>query len=273
MGTRPFPVPKWNVIPGNPRLSTLRQQRGQASRVPLSKAENAAAQRTIASRIAPRRSSVRVRLAPSEVARRCGTPGCTCQLLAPVACHGGPARQQWRCSVTGRRSHVRHRRPARRRRRRPVAVALRRRTDRRDSPPRHSSSQTTASGATSSRSRGTSRPWRVRRASRTCSIARSGTEAPRLSRHRAAGRGRGRDRGLDRVRDRGRPRPRTPPAAGRQGVDPAHHARRAQGPRAGRSGPAAEGGGARGRPRAGDVAREPRARGGGARVRLPSPTS
>ena len=65
------------------------------------------------------------------------------------------------------------------------------------------------------------------------------TQAARLGHDRAARRGRGRDRGVDRVRDRGRPRQGPSAPQGRQGVDAADHALRAQGPRGARPAPAA----------------------------------
>ena len=90
----------------------------------------------------------------------------------------------------------------------------------------------TASGATWSRSPGTSRRSRAATAWRPCSRHDArGRAAAQLARHRAGGRGRRRHHGVDRVRDRGRPRQRPPAPEGRQGVDAAHHALRAQGPR------------------------------------------
>ena len=68
----------------------------------------------------------------------------------------------------------------------------------------------------------------------------------------------GHHRGVDRVRDRGRPRPRPPAAQGRQGVDAADHALRAQGPRGAAGRRPAAGRRARRRPGAADVARAAR---------------
>ena len=88
---------------------------------------------------------------------------------------------------------------------------------------------------------------------------------PRLPRHRAGRGGRRRHRGLDRVRDRGWPRQRASAPQGGQGLDAAHHARRAQGPRgAPRAGPAARCR-ARRRARSRELARAAPARGRGAR--------
>ncbi len=69
----------------------------------------------------------------------------------------------------------------------------------------------------------------------------------------------GRHRRVDRVRDRGRSRQRSPAPAGRQGVDAAHHAGRAEGPRGAERPEPAEGRRARRRSGPADVAREPRA--------------
>ena len=78
MGTKPLLVAKSHVNAGNPRLSVHRRGRVQWATVPLSRAENAASHAQAHPRIAPRRSPVRVRLAPLQERPACARHQVVC---------------------------------------------------------------------------------------------------------------------------------------------------------------------------------------------------
>ena len=232
-----------------------RDRRSPARGPPLGRRAQPRRPRWVTRRLQPARRSH----APRPE-RRCGTIACS---PVVVTRRSSP----WPRSLSPR-SPARRRRPsagsARSRRRSPTAT---RRRPRRSSPP-------TATGATSSPSRGTSRPWRGARASPTWSsttAGQTGAHGFRVTEPAAEADG-VTEAWIAFETEVGRGQRASAPEGG-QGLDAADHARRAQGPRgAPRAGPAARCR-ARRRARSRELARAAPARGRGARGHAHSPTS